>query len=291
MIRLISENPDSLLKEFIEKGDPISAWIKGILEEERSMGRTCDIWVYFQGEKPVVLFTKLGDTVAISEIPFENTQYEEVVAFLEIMIEDSGEIWGIGGSKQAVHQIWNQLQKKGFILEREKGGKTMEYKNNIPTFSEKNLFKTAEILDYEQLYSILSASNMSSVAEAESKDCWHVNLSHNLRHGFIKVAVIEKDGKYVSVGMLEENCEGIAFVSSITTLSDYRKKGFAAEIVKALTAESLRDERRPLLFAVGEDSARLYQSLGYEEIGSWYDIHYTRSDKNKENDFGENTIF
>lgn len=277
MICALSELPDHILQYFLEMGDPVSYWIAGVLTEERSMGGDFPTWVYCKEENPLVLFSQMGNTFTFSEIPSDiPINYGEIAGFIRAIPGEQGEIWGIGGKNQAVRQIWSILKHNGFYLQNEKSGKTMEYlsRGNPEIFGNVQ-FQTTETLDYEQLYQLLLAAQMSSVVDSDSKDAWHTTLSYNLRHGFVKVGIIEKNGEYLAVGMLEENVDGIAFLSSITTNSLHRKKGLGTQIVNTLTNEALKDQRRPFLFALGEEAEKLYASLGFEEIGEWCDIHHT----------------
>lgn len=277
MICALSELPDHILQYFLEMGDPVSYWIAGVLAEERSMGGDFPTWVYCEEENPLVLFSQIGNTFTFSEIPSDiPVNYGEIAGFIREIPGEQGEIWGIGGKNQAVRQIWSILKHNGFHLKNEKSGKIMEYLHQEnPEVLGNVQFQTTETLDYEQLYQLLLAAQMSSVVDSDSKDAWHTTLSYNLRHGFVKVGIIEKNGEYLAVGMLEENVDGIAFLSSITTNSLHRKKGLGTQIVNTLTNEALKDQRRPFLFALGEEAEKLYASLGFEEIGGWCDIHHT----------------
>ncbi len=94
---------------------------------------------------------------------------------------------------------------------------------------------------------------------------WYTDASHKIRHGLIHGKYIEKDGKIVSVALTSGETDKIAVISSVATLSDYRKQGLGKKVVLAL-AQSLGKD--VFLLTDNENTMHWYEGMGFEQIDS-----------------------
>lgn len=92
---------------------------------------------------------------------------------------------------------------------------------------------------------------------------WYADASHKIRHGLIHGKCIYADGRCVSVALTSGETDSLAVISSVTTLSDYRKKGFGERVVLSL-AKSLKKEI--YLMTDNEKTKLWYEKIGFKNI-------------------------
>lgn len=89
---------------------------------------------------------------------------------------------------------------------------------------------------------------------------WYTDASHKIRHGFIHGKCIYRDGRCVSVALTSGETDSVAVISSVATLSDYRKQGFGEQIVLSL-AQSL--DKEVFLLTDNEKTMQWYEKIGF----------------------------
>lgn len=127
--------------------------------------------------------------------------------------------------------------------------------------SEKNVF--AEDVTGENLKDVFHII----FEEDKNKDSffsrWYADASHKIRHGLIHGKCVYEDGICVSVALTSGETDSLAVISSVATLSDYRKKGLGERVVLSL-AKSLRKEI--YLMTDNEKTKLWYEKIGFENI-------------------------
>ena len=91
---------------------------------------------------------------------------------------------------------------------------------------------------------------------------WYTDASHKIRHGLIHGKCIFADGKCVSVALTSGETEGLAVISSVATLREYRKRGYGEAVVISL-AKALNKEI--FLMTDNKKTKQWYLTIGFEE--------------------------
>lgn len=120
-----------------------------------------------------------------------------------------------------------------------------------------------------EVYPLLAACFPGAMPPFEA---WYVDVSHRLRHGAGRLAVVRQGGEIVSTAMSVAECEGAALLGAVATRADCRKKGYAAACLSAL----IRDlgNRQIYIAPKNEPAARLYAELGFAVCGEWGALAY-----------------
>ncbi|MBQ6569329.1 MAG: hypothetical protein IJL87_03640 [Clostridia bacterium] len=108
---------------------------------------------------------------------------------------------------------------------------------------------------------ILRAQNLPS----EEFDRIYVDISHRIRHNFLYTAVFRKDGIPVSCACAHIS-GGDALISTVYTLWQHRKNGFAAEVLNFL-CEKFADKN---IFLMCERTlTEYYKKSGFSVTGGY----------------------
>lgn len=92
---------------------------------------------------------------------------------------------------------------------------------------------------------------------------WYTDASHKIRHGLIHGKCVYRDGRCVSVALTSGETDSVAVISSVATLSDYRKQGSGEQAVLTL-AKSLGKEI--FLMTDSEATKNWYEKIGFRTI-------------------------
>lgn len=138
-------------------------------------------------------------------------------------------------------------------------------------YTEKNCFlmkycatnktHTADDLNGENVRNIFSV-----IFENEKifSDKMYTDISHKIRHGLIHGKCIFSDNRCVSVALTSGETSQNAIISSVATLSDYRRQGFGENVVNSL-AESL-PQKNIFLLTDNKETADWYKKIGWKII-------------------------
>lgn len=92
---------------------------------------------------------------------------------------------------------------------------------------------------------------------------WYTDVSHKLRHGLIHGRSLYADGRCVSAALTSGETKKIAVISSVATCKEYRRRGFASQVVRSL-ASSL--PQTVYLMTNDKKTSDWYQSIGFTEV-------------------------
>ena len=90
-------------------------------------------------------------------------------------------------------------------------------------------------------------------------------LSENDKANFI----IKEDNKIVSNASATARSNVGIMIVGVYTLKEYRQKGYARDVVSAITDWSLNEGLVPCLFYDNPNAGKLYHDLGYQTIDTW----------------------
>ncbi len=90
-------------------------------------------------------------------------------------------------------------------------------------------------------------------------------LSENDKANF----VIYEDGKIVASASATARSNVGIMIVGVYTLKDYRQRGYARDVVSAITDWALKEGLIPCLFYDNPNAGKLYHDLGYQTIDTW----------------------
>jgi predicted GNAT family acetyltransferase len=84
-------------------------------------------------------------------------------------------------------------------------------------------------------------------------------------HGYL----FEIDGEVVAYASTAVETESSAMVASVFCLPEFRGRGYAKQVVWALSDDLLKSGLLPCLFYDNPSAGRIYHSLGYQTFDTW----------------------
>jgi predicted GNAT family acetyltransferase len=94
-------------------------------------------------------------------------------------------------------------------------------------------------------------------------------MKEELQKGCRRIFIAEADGQTVSMAMTTVERKQAAMIVSVCTLAEYRGRGFAPTLMTALCEELAVEGKTALLFYSNPVAGRIYEALGFEDIGRW----------------------
>ncbi len=95
---------------------------------------------------------------------------------------------------------------------------------------------------------------------------WFYDIHKRCKNQLCQIFAVKYNGKWVSTGGYYISSPISVVIGGIATEPDYRKMGFASELVKKLTHIILEQKKDPFLIAAKEDLTRFYEKLGYRRV-------------------------
>lgn len=97
---------------------------------------------------------------------------------------------------------------------------------------------------------------------------WYVELSHLLRHGRRRAAVIRRDGVPVSLAMTAAQTDTAAVIGPVFTLPAYRGNGYAHRLCRAL-GDGSAEEGKTVFLCCETHLLPFYEKAGWTACGEW----------------------
>lgn len=82
----------------------------------------------------------------------------------------------------------------------------------------------------------------------------------------------DKNNTVLSCATVQINVTDRAFIGGVYTIDSHRKQGLASKTVAALANWIIEQNKTPMLFYHNEKAGRIYQNLGFKNIGILYTI-------------------
>lgn len=103
--------------------------------------------------------------------------------------------------------------------------------------------------------------------EPRDKRIQHVLKKH--RDGFALAYIIRENGRVVAHAEATAQSSQAAMIVAVFTLPEYRKLGYASQVVSAVCRDLLSRNRRPVLFFDNPKAAAIYHRLGFVDFDTW----------------------
>ena len=127
----------------------------------------------------------------------------------------------------------------------------------------------AVIVSPRELYPILKAGFGHALP---SMDSWYADVSYRMRHGVCRAAVVTEGDQPVSCAMTVAEWTGGAVLGAVSTLPEYRSRGYASACVSTLAAVLQEEGKQVAICPKNETARRLYERLGFVPCGGWGEL-------------------
>lgn len=107
--------------------------------------------------------------------------------------------------------------------------------------------------------------NLETLSLKEREERIYSRLSAGKSRGYL----LEVNGEIVAYASTAVETGSSAMVASVFCLPEYRGKGYAKQVVWALSDALLKDNLLPCLFYDNPDAGRIYHALGYQTFDTW----------------------
>ena len=94
-------------------------------------------------------------------------------------------------------------------------------------------------------------------------------LREELQMGCRRILLATEGGRAVAMAMTSVERKQAAMIVSVCTHPDWRGRGYAGALMTALCDELGKEGKTALLFYKNPVAGRIYQSLGFRDIGRW----------------------
>ena len=137
-----------------------------------------------------------------------------------------------------------------------------------PNLEENDLpIRRATMSDAGELLALLNSIEEFRATEEES-------FLSSLESGTSRRYIVEMDGRIVSTAASTAESSDMAMIIGVATHKDYRKRGLASKVVSKLCSDLLASGRTPCLFYDNPEAGKIYNRLGFREIGKWKILYF-----------------
>ncbi|HNS66211.1 MAG TPA: GNAT family N-acetyltransferase [Mesotoga infera] len=137
-----------------------------------------------------------------------------------------------------------------------------------PNLEENDLpIRRATMSDAGELLALLNSIEEFRATEEES-------FLSSLESGTSRRYIVEMDGRIVSTAASTAESSDMAMIIGVATHKDYRKRGLASKVVSKLCSDLLNWGRTPCLFYDNPEAGKIYNRLGFREIGKWKILYF-----------------
>lgn len=105
-------------------------------------------------------------------------------------------------------------------------------------------------------------------------DVWYADVTHRLRRECCHLVGVFEPAGLVSGGMTVAETEKSWLLGAICTDSAYRRRGYAAACVTALTSAGQAQGRAVYIAAKNPGAQKLYEDLGFTLCGEWGQVDF-----------------
>ncbi len=98
---------------------------------------------------------------------------------------------------------------------------------------------------------------------------FHVDVSHKLRHGILRLRGVSCDGHLAAVAMTVAESDCCAVLGAVACHPDFRRRGCGTSAVAAVVNSLLREGKTVLLHRAQNENIVFYEKLGFINCGIW----------------------
>ena len=123
--------------------------------------------------------------------------------------------------------------------------------------------------------------NALEEGRAPSRELWMLKVRRGIAKGQTTVLTAEVDGKTVSTATIRGRTANAGAISSVATLPEYRRRGFASALTSACSKMLFDEHRESWLVPADENVRKLYEHLGFAPAGKCFILHLDKKEETK----------
>lgn len=125
----------------------------------------------------------------------------------------------------------------------------------------------ASVTDFEQIVQMIYGDE--DIGKSYNKNDLAEQLLQRSKEGYSRNYVIKKDYTVIAHACTNAEVNGIAIVAELIVNKEYRRRGYALEIWRAICEELLNEGKRVFSFYYSNESRSLHKKVGFHEICEW----------------------
>lgn len=131
----------------------------------------------------------------------------------------------------------------------------------------KEKVQCASVSDFDQIIPMIYGDE--DIGRSYDKDELVEQLFQRSQEGYSRNYVIKKDDCVIAHACTNAEVNGIAVVAELIVNKQYRRRGYAQEIWRAICEDLLTEGKRVFSFYYSNESRNLHKKIGFREICEW----------------------
>lgn len=127
--------------------------------------------------------------------------------------------------------------------------------------------QSASVTDFEQIVQMIYDDE--DIGKSYNKNDLAEQLLQRSKEGYSRNYVIKKNDTVIAHACTNAEINGIAIVAELIVNKEYRRRGYALEIWRAICEKLLSEGKRVFSFYYSNESRSLHKKVGFHEICEW----------------------
>ena len=151
-----------------------------------------------------------------------------------------------------------------------------DIENAVQMFAEKrmdmpkNAFDVHDFANFDDAWEV--TKNLFGEEEDSVKDFWKLKMVRGVLRKQSTLLTLH-DGAAVSTACIRGRTEKAGAITSVVTLPEHRKKGYASYLTALCTNMLIDEHRVPWLVPANEKVRKMYEKLGYKAAKNYYYLY------------------
>ena len=152
-----------------------------------------------------------------------------------------------------------------------------EIENAVQMFAEnridipKNAFDTNDSENFDEAWEVTKV--LFGEEENSAKDYWKLKMVRGVLKKQSSLLTLRENKKAVSTACIRGRTEDAGAITSVVTLPDFRRKGYASYLTALCTNMLIDEGRIPWLVPANPGVQKMYEKLGYKAAKTYYYLY------------------
>lgn len=257
MLRHVEGRPAPALLDLLESQPELSVRIRSLWRAYGTEQTFFDIWAQDEGR---ACLARLDDAFFLVD---GGADYEEIAWFLNLAPQFADLIAEETAARRVAERLpapW-RLDRRHLLRQETAGAHRLE--GAAVDFRP----------DLRSVYGVIS----SHFTVPGGFVSWYTDMSHRVRHGCARAFLVRAGERPASVCLVSAQSGNAGLISSVVTLPEFRRRGFAGALLDIVCAELLGGGRRPVL-ECREPLLPFYQKRGFSLVCPVAEVHTDRAE-------------
>ena len=129
--------------------------------------------------------------------------------------------------------------------------------------------------DFKQIVQMIYGDE--DIGKSYNKNELAEQLLQRSKEGYSRNYVIKKNDVVIAHACTNAEIDGVAIVAELIVNKEYRRRGYALEIWRAICEEVLKEGKRVFSFYYSNESRNLHKKVGFHEVCEWGKIVFNNN--------------